>query len=373
MQGTSNDDTPRSRELSLPFVRLLSSRAGHEVSSALASMIEEVEALSSEVIPPSQSGTRRVAHVHLFMDSKGGEKEACEQLEVVVDGLKFPTDDSHVLRVHSDRAKELVGRKVFAMLKERGIRQTSTSTHSFKSNGRAENGIKLMKSMIRRALLASGLPVFFWGYAALHTVQSLRAHALRNVGERRKDPLPFGTYVCVRRLKYAREFAPFENRGVCGRLLLENITGDRLCWILTESGMSSKGVVAARVYPGPTMTPETRTDLEDLWTELGWKYVHIEGNHSAWYHPEKGAMVLAPPVMLDEVELAQDGQELTEHESLSACTKEEMKENIRTHVQVFAGIANTGGETESDSHMQVCSVSACSLDELRCPAAVQET
>ena len=70
-------------------------------------------------------------------------------LNTLTGGSKPP-----VTRVHSDQAKEFLSRPVMEWLKEKGIRQTFTSTYDSQANGVAERWINLIKTK-STALLAS--------------------------------------------------------------------------------------------------------------------------------------------------------------------------------------------------------------------------
>ena len=61
-------------------------------------------------------------------------------LNTLTGGSKPP-----VTRVHSDEAKEFLSRPVMEWLKEKGIRQTFTSTYDSQANGVAERWINLIK------------------------------------------------------------------------------------------------------------------------------------------------------------------------------------------------------------------------------------
>eukprot|EP00971_Amphidinium_carterae_P348454 6490498-Amphidinium_carterae.1 len=304
---TGKKSRPQRQELVLPFVKLLKSRDGAEVSVALKHMVEEIESMPSSVLMSSKGDAKRVLHVAVRLpDSEGNDAEVSEDLIGMLDGFRLPGDDKSVLRVHTDRASEFLSKEFRRTLESLGVHQSTTSSHSFQSNGRAENAIKLVKSIIRRSLVSSGFPVFFWGFAGLHAAQVLRSFSLRKVGETRKIPCPFGTYVCVRKVKYPKQLQAFESRGMCGRLLLENTMSNRLCWIVSDSGELLCGLVPAPVMPGTIMTVDSRPELRALWEDLGWKQVKLEGNDTAWFHQEEGKLILAPPVVLDETDVLEE-------------------------------------------------------------------
>ena len=81
-------------------------------------------------------------------------------LNTLTGGSKPP-----VTRVHSDQAKEFLSRPVVEWLKEKGIRQTFTSTYDSQANGVAERKINLIKTKSTALLASRYLPIPFWCYA----------------------------------------------------------------------------------------------------------------------------------------------------------------------------------------------------------------
>ena len=88
-------------------------------------------------------------------------------LQSVVADLNTLTGGSKppVTRVHSDQAKEFLSRPVMEWLKEKGIRQTFTSTYDSQANGVAERWINLTKTKSTALLASRYLPTPFWCYA----------------------------------------------------------------------------------------------------------------------------------------------------------------------------------------------------------------
>ena len=81
-------------------------------------------------------------------------------LNTLTGGSKPP-----VTRVHSDQAKEFLSRPVMEWLKEKGIRQTFTSTYDSQANGVAERWINLIKTKATALLASKYMPTAFWRYA----------------------------------------------------------------------------------------------------------------------------------------------------------------------------------------------------------------
>ena len=71
-----------------------------------------------------------------------------------------------VHRVHSDRARELVGLPLQTWFTEHGVEHgvalTTTIGEEPAANGRAEVDIQIIKSQVRRMLKAGSIPVKFW-------------------------------------------------------------------------------------------------------------------------------------------------------------------------------------------------------------------
>ena len=78
-----------------------------------------------------------------------------------------------VYRMHSDRASEFLARPVHQWCLDRGIVQTMTPGSAFKTNGRAENEVGMIKKGVRTLISAHACPLDRWPLA------------VRHVGERR--------------------------------------------------------------------------------------------------------------------------------------------------------------------------------------------
>ena len=77
-----------------------------------------------------------------------------------------------VRRLHSDRAGELTSTQLRRWCEERGIYRTYTDGDGWKSNGRVESEIAVLKRGIKTLLDSAGLDVKFWPLAARHYMQS---------------------------------------------------------------------------------------------------------------------------------------------------------------------------------------------------------
>eukprot|EP00971_Amphidinium_carterae_P128345 2542506-Amphidinium_carterae.1 len=212
------------RELLLPFCSLLETRDSYEVADNIRTMIQEVETFVTPLLPSCLPSSRVLqVHVDLPCSTEESAEERIVNLEALVKPLLPPGHNQCVVRVHSDRG-----------------RSCDQSSEVYDST----------------PLVASKLPVFFWSYAATHAVQVLRAASLKKSGE--KDvwqPKPFGSYVTVRKLGYSKQFGPFQERGTMGRLLVENLTTDRLCYVLCSDHIIRRGTSPAITFPGVAMEP----------------------------------------------------------------------------------------------------------------------
>ena len=101
-----------------------------------------------------------------------------------------------VARVHSDQAKEFLSRPAMEWLKEKGIRQTFTSTYASQANGVAERWLNLVKTKATALLASRHLPTAFWCYAVAWVAQ---CYNLKVLGQTPKKNLPeFGQLLLVR-------------------------------------------------------------------------------------------------------------------------------------------------------------------------------
>ena len=112
-------------------------------------------------------------------------------LNTLTGGSKPP-----VTRVHSDQAKEFLSRPVMEWLKEKGIRQTFTSTYDSQANGVAERWINLIKAKSTALLASRYLPTPFWCYAVAWVT---RCYNNKVLGQKPRKNLPeFGQLLLVR-------------------------------------------------------------------------------------------------------------------------------------------------------------------------------
>ena len=99
-----------------------------------------------------------------------------------------------VVRVHSDRARELNSASLRQWLYEKDIWVIIGESHTPQQNGRAEAAVKLRKRYAKVLFDAGGLPREYWPL-----VMSYAAHRQRQptLGQPYNDP-PFGAKVAVK-------------------------------------------------------------------------------------------------------------------------------------------------------------------------------
>eukprot|EP00971_Amphidinium_carterae_P299706 5954551-Amphidinium_carterae.1 len=235
------------KAVALPSVELVSSRLAVEIFSALTRVVNQLENLVSWVLPDVSHDRPRL------------------------NGLR-------IMHLHTDRASEFLGIVAEAWAKENKILATQTRGHSPESNGSTE----------------------FWGYAARHVGEILRAHNLKRAGDKLAgQPLPFGSVVAVRRFGEPQRFRPFESQGKLGKLILHE-TGTRRCFILDASntiwkGYSLKPILDVSVEHGDFIPSEY---IGEEWTRVKL----VTGRH-AWFHADNGLFRLTPPPILDDTPL----------------------------------------------------------------------
>ena len=87
-----------------------------------------------------------------------------------------------VYRIHCDRARELISAPVRRWTLDRGIVTTLTSGDSFKSNGRVEGELGVIKKHVRTVVAALGKGLEFWPLAAIHIGERGLRGQLRSLG-----------------------------------------------------------------------------------------------------------------------------------------------------------------------------------------------
>ncbi|CAE7610958.1 Lgr4 [Symbiodinium sp. CCMP2592] len=112
--------------------------------------------------------------------------------------LRLKAEGLYISRMHADRARELRVESIKRWALERGIFCTYTEGQSPQANGKAEAGVKWVKSAVKRLLAAGDLPKEAWAVAANYATQTRMEQLLRQSS----SMLPFGTKVHVRSKVY---------------------------------------------------------------------------------------------------------------------------------------------------------------------------
>ena len=95
-------------------------------------------------------------------------------------------------RLHSDRAGELRSKSLRKWALDRGILRTYTGGDDYKTNGRAEAEVNMLKKATRTLLKSSGSTNDLWPLAARHGAERRLRRQLEHLGLPMKALLPFG-------------------------------------------------------------------------------------------------------------------------------------------------------------------------------------
>ena len=87
-----------------------------------------------------------------------------------------------VYRMHSDRAREFLAKPVHQWCLDRGIVQTMTPGSAFKTNGRAENEVGMIKKGARTLISAGACPLDRWPLAVRHVGERRLRNQLNQAG-----------------------------------------------------------------------------------------------------------------------------------------------------------------------------------------------
>ena len=104
-----------------------------------------------------------------------------------------------VLRLHSDRARELVSAPIRKFAEDRGIYKTTVPGDSYKENGRAEQVVGALKRATRTILCASKEKVEVWPLALRQAAERMLRGQLRSLGYPAKQLLPFASVAYVKK------------------------------------------------------------------------------------------------------------------------------------------------------------------------------
>ena len=123
-----------------------------------------------------------------------------------------------LVRLHSDRGREFINRKVTAWTAHHGIAQTSTSGDDWKANGRTENWVRLLKRSTRTLLMAHRAEPTQWAFAMRHCAARLQAAALHALGVPQPRLLPWYATLALRKRSWETK-QPWESRATRATVL----------------------------------------------------------------------------------------------------------------------------------------------------------
>ena len=105
-------------------------------------------------------------------------KKAREVTKTVMEMLfRLRMDGSHVRQIHTDQGHEFAGH-FLNWCKRRGIAVTKTAGDEPQSNGRAEFSVRMVKSMVRKALSQGEVDTKWWPRALRYSNEVLRCKSL---------------------------------------------------------------------------------------------------------------------------------------------------------------------------------------------------
>ena len=123
-----------------------------------------------------------------------------------------------VLRLHADRARELTSKAVQSWCHSRDMVATYTSGSDWKSNGRAENEIGIVKRHAKILMKAHNVDEQRWPILVKHAAERRLRWQLQQVGYPVPDLLPFYTKVLVKRKSWNQRYAAWRWESTPGRV-----------------------------------------------------------------------------------------------------------------------------------------------------------
>ena len=164
-------------------------------------MTEEVKRLVEESKQPFN--VRHVTLVELL-----GSRHVSEILVALGKCIaKFNTMGIRINRLHSDRAKELLSKKVEKWCSERLIRQSMTEGDDPASNGHMESEVNQLKRRTRLYLRVAGSEVTDWPQAMRYCAEERMRQQLEKLGVPVLSMLPFRANVLVRSKRWFKKGA----------------------------------------------------------------------------------------------------------------------------------------------------------------------
>ena len=103
-----------------------------------------------------------------------------------------------VQRIHTDRAKEFVGRGFQKWIRDHDFYHTMSSGSEPQGNARVEREVRELKQRMRTVLTASKAPISFWPLALRHVGEQRLRRQLQSLGVTTPELLPFGMKAMVK-------------------------------------------------------------------------------------------------------------------------------------------------------------------------------
>ena len=114
-----------------------------------------------------------------------------------------------IYRLHSDRARELISAPVRRWTLDRGIVTTLTTGGSFKTNGRVEGELGVVKKHIRTVVAATEVGLDKWPLAAIHIGERRLRGQLRSLGFPSGPLLKFGAKAFALKKSWQERYQPW--------------------------------------------------------------------------------------------------------------------------------------------------------------------
>ena len=221
-----------------------------------------------EPLPSRRQGDVRLAAMRLF--------------------IRLTNAGCPVHRVHRDRARELMGSQLQTWFTEKGVGLSATIGKEPQSNGRAEVGIQVIKSHIRRMIKSGSIPAKFWPAVARHAAERIWRDTMKESGVPQPDLLACGTLVRARPRSWKNRGDPWRDRMVSGRVLsvAPLCTHGYSILLPDETVLLSFIVVAAPMYLVPVPPKDwerhvpSRRERGKSAPELRW--IEVEDDNVPW-------------------------------------------------------------------------------------------
>ena len=128
----------------------------------------------------------------LYQKTESETLRAVKRIEAQIALLGLP-----VARVHTDAGREFCNKGFRGWCSDQGFVKSCTGADDFRSNGRVENVIGVLKGRARTLLRASGLGWQDWAFAVRHCTLQHRSHAFHRLGWKAEPVKPFNSQVHI--------------------------------------------------------------------------------------------------------------------------------------------------------------------------------